>query len=202
MKKLVPLLILMLIVALAGLGVAYGLWSDELEINGVVHTGIVDAHMTLGEVDQGGWWYNGGDDDHEFEEKDVAECYATLKPGPLLTTAYDTIDTPPDKVDIEIKNGYPSFVCNVLVDVYNAGTIPVYVAPPSATNIWGVEDDAVSIELKDCWQEPLQLHPGEDTDMYYPECRVWLHVEQWAKEDYHDYYFEGKFLAWQWNEMP
>jgi hypothetical protein len=206
MKRLVPLFVLLLIVALASLGVAYGLWSDELEINGVVHTGIVDAHMTLGEVDQGGYWDNDNNDDMEFEGKDVGECEAYLVNGPILTTKYDTIDTPPDKVEIMVYNGYPSFACYVEVDVENAGTIPIYVEPPKATNIQGPSlscptCDDVTVRLLDCWDEPFQLHPGEDTATWFPNCRVYIHVEQPAKENA-KYAFEGRFLAWQWNETP
>jgi hypothetical protein len=198
-KKSLPMtaIVVILILALASLGVSYGLWSDTLEINGVVHTGYVDAHMTLGEVDQGEYVPNGTNDDLEVELKDVAECTAELKPGPLGDAP--DYDTPPDKVDISITNGYPSFHCYVEIDVANAGTIPIKVKPPSATNVVNTGGSNLTIETLACWTTDLQLEPGEDSVTAFPQCRVHIHIEQSATEKA-DYYFEGQFLAYQWNE--
>jgi hypothetical protein len=193
-----------LIIGLAALGVGYGLWSDELEINGTVTTGKLDARMTLGEVDQGQYVNNGHNDDLEAEDKDVGECTAQLIAGPQLSTANDTFDTGPDKVEISVTNGYPSFHCYVEVDVKNAGTIPIkvhapgvfLVTPPANANAADIH-----VELHNCWTNDLQLEPGEDTVTQYPDCVVHIHVEQSADENA-TYSFLATIFAHQYNEEP
>jgi len=185
---------LLLVLALASLGIGYALWSDVLQITGIVHTGEVEAHMSLGDVIE-----------EEAEGKDVATCYAELREGPLETDG----DRGPDRVFVRIDNGYPSYVCQVPIDVTNAGTIPIKVERPQLANIynegtgpWG-SGAPVTAEMEGCWVEPLQLHPGESSNMdkYYPNCRIWIHIEQNAAENAL-YEFVGEFLAWQWNESP
>lgn len=193
----VGVLALLLVLALASVGVGYGLWSDVLRISGIVHTGEVNAHLSLGEIIE-----------DEAEGKDVATCTAELQEGPLETDG----DRGPDRVLVRIENGYPSYVCQVFVDVTNDGTIPIKVERPNLLSgfVQGVggwmSGEPVTAEMEGCWAEPLQLHPGESSDMYYPECRIWLHIEQNAEENQNawpnSYEFDAEFMAWQWNESP
>ncbi len=190
---------LLLVLSLATLGVGYALWSDVLNISGIVHTGEVEAHLSLGDVIE-----------HEAEGKDVAICTAQLQEGPLETDG----DRGPDRVLVRIENGYPSFVCEVPIDVTNAGTIPIKVERPKLLNkfaqgVGGWESgEPVTAEMEGCWpeDEPLQLHPGESSDMekYYPDCHIRIHIEQNAEENQNEwpnsYEFQGEFMAWQWNE--
>jgi hypothetical protein len=54
MKKSLPLgaIVMLLILALATIGVGYGLWSKILLINGVVSTGEMNASLSLKEIDE------------------------------------------------------------------------------------------------------------------------------------------------------
>ncbi len=53
-RKVMPfgVMVMMLNVALVGLGIGYGLWSQELIIDGTVQTGEMDPALSLGEIDQ------------------------------------------------------------------------------------------------------------------------------------------------------
>src|SRR3989304_6841781 len=86
---------LLLILALAAIGVGYGLWSQTLIINGFVHTGEMDSGLSIAEIDElfdfndyctPGVYSIGMDcdkdgflnDDLEAEDKDVADRTAGL----------------------------------------------------------------------------------------------------------------------------
>jgi len=55
-RKSLPVvsLALILVLVLAGSGVAYGLWSEKLEISGTVYTGEVDVAFSGPYVTE--WW--------------------------------------------------------------------------------------------------------------------------------------------------
>jgi hypothetical protein len=108
-KKSVQLSIaLVLLLALASLGLAYGAWTDSLTINGNVTTGSlnVDFIGTDGSV-------------------------ADVDP---LNAATCTLDYQDDLVIVTIDNAYPGYQCNPLITVQNTGSIPATVTlnlPPS-----------------------------------------------------------------------
>jgi len=187
----------MLLAVLATLGVVYGLWSQTLTLGAQIETGVVDAHMLLGKIDQGQYRDNSSDD--QVNSKMKAKCYAELLEGPLLTTAYDAIDAGPDAIEIWVENGHPFFHCYVEMSVKNAGTVPIYVAPLEITNISGTLEPDVTVETQECWAQPIQLHPGQAATEMYPNCRVHIHVNKGAPE-LTVFRFEGSVLAWQWNE--
>jgi len=106
---------MVLLVALALLGVGYGLWSKVLYIDTTVATGYVDADFDAattndlpGTVDPG-------------HQKDVATCVVEGISSDLLT--------------VTITNAYPSYSCDVSFLVTNTGSIPVMV---QAYNLTGV----------------------------------------------------------------
>lgn len=200
----VGLLLMGLMIALGALGVGFGLWSKVLTIEGTVHTGVVNAELTIEEVDQGAppFFDDGQNEDHELEGKDVADCIVTLEDG-LSNPGNQTLH-------VEITNAYPSFWCIVNFDIDNIGTIPIKLDQPTiitapagvfftfgfTTNpgstcyfneVNGVGDPN-SIEVHP------QLEPGERTF-----CTLWLHVEQEAEQGaWID--FKATICAHQWNE--
>lgn len=151
-KMRIGTLAVVLLLALAMVGVGYGLWSKTLFINGTVRTGNVDAELSLEAVE-------------EDEDKDVARCSAELR-----STNQDN-----DTLVITIDNGYPSFVCRVTFDVHSTGTIPVHVRRPVWSSV--PPKDAVSMDLQDCYDDGFQLHQSERA-----LCTIWMHVEQGAKQ--------------------
>jgi len=129
------LLFMVLVVALASLGIAFGLWSKTLYINGTVSTGSLHAELSVDAVT-------------EYETKDVGNCSATLG---------QTIQ-PNDTLNIEITDAYPSYECDVRFDVHNTGSIPIHVNQPSLSN---ANPGAVDVSLVDCYAENVQLHTSE-----------------------------------------
>jgi hypothetical protein len=215
-----------LVIALGGLGIGYGLWTDLLEVSGTVETGFVDAKLTKGEVDQGTVTeeeavYNNDnvDDDVELEGKDIAECVATLgsQTDPALGSNVDE-DATNDKLTVTITNGYPSFSCFVEVDVQNIGTIPIKIDALTITNnnptqieVDVVHPDATGELVAGCWDDGLQLEPGatpatgEDTEdaTVFGVCVIRVHVLQAAAESQtgaNAYSFSASISADQWNE--
>jgi hypothetical protein len=206
-RKVVSFSVMMLLIllALASLGVGYGLWSQTLFINGTVHTGEMDANLSLKEVDQtedyndacpGGGYTIGKDcdgdgqlnDDMEAEGKDVAECTAAFRD--------------PYTLEVTISNGYPSFNCFVLYDVHNTGTIPIHVYRPDyfyAGEYMGGAINTAELHVNGwppiCYDDGVQLHPGEEV-----VCALHIHVNQPA-EELSTYTFQVKVFTRQWNEV-
>jgi len=134
-KKSLPMtaVVVILLVALATMGVAYGLWAKTLYINGTVNTGNVDAEFS-GPV----FW--------DEEAKDVGTCEAWLS---ATNQANDTLN-------ILITNGYPSYWCFVAFDVHNTGSIPIHVHQPELA-----APPEVTVLVDGCYAQDTQLHYSE-----------------------------------------
>lgn len=204
-------LFMIMVLALASLAVGYGLWSKILVIEGEVHTGEVDARLSLHEVDQsdsfddfcpqGGYTIGqdcDGDgelnDDLEAEGKDVAECIAELLEEDMV-------------LKVTVRNAYPSFNCFVRWDVKNTGSIPIHVYGPAYfikddffgnaintsflhANVWPPEPPCYAL-----WDEFVQLEPGDEV-----ECNLHVHPNQGAEMNA-TYTFNVRIFARQWNEL-
>jgi len=164
---------MLLVLALASLGIGYGLWSKILFINGTVETGNVDVELSLGDV-----WEN----DHG---KDVGTCFAELL---MIDGA-----TQPNKLHVEVGNGYPSYECFVEFDVHQKGSIPVLVYQPIFTVLPPAAE--VTVSLMNCYADPTQLDFPSETAW----CTLYIHVEQDAIQS-HMYSFEGTIEARAFND--
>jgi predicted ribosomally synthesized peptide with SipW-like signal peptide len=92
-KKLMTGLTILMVVALATIGVAYGAWTDQLNINGNVTTGTFDVRM-----------------DYLYVDAAVAGCNAAISAdGKTLT--------------VTIANAYPGYACGGGVSIRNLGTV-------------------------------------------------------------------------------
>jgi hypothetical protein len=132
---------MLLALALAGLGVAYGLWSHTLVINGTVNTGNVDTRFTKSFTD----------DDNKVDEAaldfyDKGNCPIgsgscdpkEAGPEPQSNTQHRsdkgfgvctaTISVDGNTGTITLNNSYPAYYCTSWFDVKNTGSIPVKVA--------------------------------------------------------------------------
>ena len=169
-RKSIPvaLIAVILVIALALMGVAYGLWSETLTIHGTVRTGKVDAALSLK-----------GTFDNESPEKDTGTCEALLRADFNLLA-------------IRVGGAYPSYECNVVFDVHNAGTIPIHVHEP----LIEVPKEAIEYKLVECYKPDVQLHTGEEA-----WCTLWIHVLQEAKQG-GEYNFTVEIFAHQYNEEP
>jgi hypothetical protein len=106
-KKLMTGLTVLMLVALASMGVAYGYWTETLNINGNVGTGEPDVEFW-------GAWEDGN-------YPDGGVCTGSVDATGSLWT-------------ITLTNAYPGYSCDVGVWVHNSGTIPVKVQPPVLIN--------------------------------------------------------------------
>jgi hypothetical protein len=193
-------------VALAALGVGYGLWSDTLRISGAVATGSINAAFSLHEVDEGlargapdGPKDNGINEDMEAGGIDTAECYARVSnsPTPVVdapvsdSAADDIASRPSDFLFVYLKNAYPSFNCYVDFDVHNIGSIPLKVNQPVIGPQPG--PGILTVELQNCYANGTQLEPGKEA-----LCTLHVHVERGARPD-QLYRFGATICTYQWN---
>ena len=197
-----------LVVALAMLGVGYGLFSDTLRISGAVATGSVNAAFSLHEVDEGlprgapgGPSDNGVNEDKEFGGRDIAECRVRIA-GRLSDAVSDVApdaasDVRPDVAHhgdvlfVLLHNAYPSFNCYVDFDVHNAGSIPIKVNRP----VFGPlpPPNVVSVNLERCYEDGVEIEPGREA-----LCTLHVHVEREA-EPGQVYRFGARICVYQWN---
>ncbi|HEC23586.1 MAG TPA: hypothetical protein ENI95_11805 [Chloroflexi bacterium] len=136
-RKTVVALVAILIIALAAMGVGYGLWFEDLFIWGTVNTGEVDVALSppflvewftneYGDVVAAPWYRPG-----LFEIKDNVYCDAWLEQVDVDWAANygNTMDEGANLLRIIVEGAYPSYHCTVIFDVENIGTVPVHVTP-------------------------------------------------------------------------
>jgi hypothetical protein len=191
MNKRLPLglLAILLIVLLAGVGVAYGLWSETLTITGTVNTGEVDVGLSGPLVYE--WVEVNGKPQLEPKEKDkYAECVAVASDTDPKSDGNETIT-------VTVTGAYPSYHCMVKFDVSNLGTVPVHISkvtPVGAVPAW--------IKATSCYPGWMQIH-------YEESAWAWLLIH-FTNKDYDaglvdengTYTFTFKVDALQWNEAP
>lgn len=185
---------LLLLVAVAALGVGYGLWSKLLLIEGTVETGEVDAIWV------------------PFVEPNILLCNDN---EPFLDDPKEVggvsglIDLEdPQIAHFTITNGYPGYRAECQVEYVNVGTIPLFVEAiefipgPELNNCTVVQDatgsfEASCDELTVRWSNNLctQLDPG-DLPL---GSSLRVQVEQPANEEW-TYTFDIGVLLVQWNE--
>ena len=194
----VLLLVLALLLALASLGVGYGLWSKILTIDDTVHTGTVHAQWTSAVTTDPAGAFDLEDELGNRSDKDVG----------MLECTIDDID--PEILHYTIHDGYPSYYADCEVEWTNDGTIPVDVADlragPEGGPLVSIPFDTwVNLDLNGDRLDDInlmitngllvQIDPGAK-DAY----SVWVHVKQDAPQ--------GKTLGFdvevqlnQWNEQ-
>lgn len=180
---------MVLLVALALLGVGYGLWSKVLFIDGTVHTGNVNAEFLNPFTDDDGVGDGvcgigtGSCDPKEpgpnpgRYDKGFADCTAELD------------ETDPQILNVVIANGYPSYWCTVWFTVENTGTVPVKVQAYNLTGLPEVlEVVPTGLLIGD------QIDPDEEL-----QGGLSIHIKQEADET-EDYNFTAAITLVQWNE--
>ena len=201
--------VVLLFIALASVGIGYGLWSKTLFIDGTVNTGSVDSIFVDEFTDDDNvpddpdkdvgdtgicqlpdCLYGSGSPDPAAsgknvarKDKDVGQCFAEL----------DAQD--PQILNVTIDNAYPSYYCTVFFHIINTGTVPVKI---QSLGLKGADITAgyitghwTEIEVGD------QIDPGED---FMVQGDLDLHVEQSAPQG-ETLTLEGKIQLVQWNEF-
>lgn len=205
-RRILPagVLALLLVIALAAIGLGYALWSKTLTIEGVVHTGEVDAEFVDAFTDD-----DNVVDDPDKDSGDTGECRegeltscdpaaSGRDPKPRYDKDVARCDASIDEEDpqimyVTVENAYPSYFCTVWAHTKNSGTIPVKFQDMDLTahNFTPGVEITVDIFGVDCG---FQLDPGEEV-----QEGGWLHVEQAAEEN-HSYTATIEVDWVQWNE--
>ncbi len=206
MTKRLPLafLAVLLIVLLAGLGVAYGLWSETLTVSGTVNTGDVDVQFTGVKTWEKVYDYNQGKEiDEPLPKKDAANCkWAIQEAG-----------TDKETLVVTAEGAYPSWRCYVEFYIQSVGSVPVHVFKPEGaagnptwpeiscdfTKSYAATESA-SEGLNWGWppQPPsyIQLHKSEKV-----RCQLKVHFDnEDGVAEKSTYTFTYTILAKQWNE--
>lgn len=196
-RKSMPIgvLFMILVIALALLGVGYAFWSETLTIQGTVQTGEVDVEFSTYDpvecVDT-----QAGLCQEEPTLKDAAaECVAKFE-GPVVDPN-DPSNSGPDKLLVTVTGMYPGYHCKVSFDVTSTGNVPVHVKLPKAapTNPTWIKPD-----FSGCYQDGVQLHQGQSTG----KCTIDLAFTNATApiENSDPIIFGWTILAHQWNEDP
>ena len=133
------------LIVLATMGLVYGSWQANVDINGAVTTGNVNVELVV----------IGAQENDAEKGKNFANCSAE---------AFDIVSDAPndpkdDKVQLTINNGFPGYSCNLSINLVNRGSLPVVVSGTVKAN--AASEGAISVTPKtdDC--ETLQLNPGD-----------------------------------------
>ncbi|MEN4011561.1 MAG: hypothetical protein AB1453_15045 [Chloroflexota bacterium] len=189
--RLLPLFVLGLLLLT---GIAYGLWSETLRVEGVVHTGEVY-----------GEWTSCICNDDGLDPLPTPWPYAYPRPirKDVGSTTCVIDEKDPRILRLTITNGYPSYWGNCEVHFANTGSVPVIirgyrVIPHNFTlatsngaengEIWVRYWDGVGAQMEPC-----------DHDTCEQASSLQFHVEQPAKEN-HTYRFSVQVCLGQWNE--
>jgi hypothetical protein len=192
MNKRLPLglLAILLIVLLAGVGVAYGLWSETLTIDGTVYTGEVDVGFSGPYVYEWVEDLDGNVLKEPLIKDKAAECYAKAIDSDTKSDGKETIV-------ITVQGAYPSYHCLVKFDISNLGNVPVHISKPKA-----VGNVPSWVQVSTCYPEWHQLHYNESA-----WASILIHF---TNKDYDaklvdengKYTFTFTIDALQWNEAP
>jgi hypothetical protein len=219
-RKSIPVgtLFMIIILALATLGVGYGLWSKMLYINGTIETGNVNAVFYDAFTDDDGDVDNPEKDngdagtcaEYQYNPAGIGSCDPNkfgpdptryLKDVGYCKAEIDTADA--QKLHITVTNGYPSYYCTVWFDIWNNGSIPVKIqsltVTPDPLEKW-VNGEQVTVALSElaCGD---QIDPVEDPSTLegLAQGDIHIHVEQ-AADPGATYTFDAELLLVQWNE--
>ncbi len=216
MKK-IGMLLLVLLLALGGLGVGFAKWSEPLYINGTVNTGELDWEITnCSMLDT-----FAPPPYHPTETPDYT-CHPGFEYDPVhgyywqldknvgwgeqeLVDSDDDGDN--DTLEVTLHNAYPCYFNSVSFYVRNNGTIPLIIekAVIDSTEIYSTPADPVQIDctgdgyadVEILWGDHLgtQLEPGDPP----VEISFWMHVLQEAPENA-DLHFTIELVGVQWNK--
>lgn len=193
-KKALPVgtMFMVLVIALALLGVGYALWSETLTIEGSVQTGEVDVQFSTYDpvecVDDNGTLTC----PEPAEKADAANCTVEW----LGPDGDSQGDDGSDLLKVTVTGMYPSYHCKVRFDVTSTGNVPVHVWLPEAT---GTIPEWVAADF-DCYEDGVQLHQGDSTGV----CAIDIHFtnDQAPEENSGPFTFGWTILATQFNEDP
>ena len=173
-------LIAILIIALALVGVGYGLWFEDFKIHGEVTTGDLDVGFSDPGIVE---WFTDQDDNAKAVRYQGVSYPTRLEPKfdtVSCTYEYETdvdlpdspepgVDTGEEFLRINITGAYPSYHCLVSFDVTSFGTVPIHLTEPALSPDSETED---WVATKVCFQHvmPPQEHMPTDLVVWYRDA--------------------------------
>ncbi len=176
-------LMLIAVLAMGMVGGALALWWESLTVDVTVHTGTLDASLSVESFGDNETDIAAGMGEDNPEVKNVSNIYCDLSEDG-------------NSITITIENAYPgiTYYCNINLE--NTGTIPFKVYSVSLTgNITDVMTSDSGL-VGDGIYEGLQLHPG---DTAYDTIKITLTNDA---EEGHTYTGVLEIVVEQWNEYP
>jgi hypothetical protein len=202
-KKVLPLgtLFLVLVMALAMLGIGYALWSTTLTDEGVVNTGSFSADWFDVFTDDDGDAYKPG-----YDDGDTGDCGTGAgscdpkEPGPnparytkgVGACAAWIVDTEDHQIlHWQLDTTYPSYYCTVWGHIRNTGSIPMKLQSRSLERSHPAKFTTGFVSGVACG---TQIDPGDLLPI-----GMWVHVEQEAEPE-STYTGNSSYELVQWNE--
>ena len=210
--------VVLLFVALASIGVGYGLWSKTLYVDGTVKTGAVDSVFAPDPFTDDDNQVN----DPRLDSGDTGDCKISVRNGGSCDPAATGPD-PKDRYDkdvglcqaglevsdtglVHLFNGYPSYHCTAWFKVQNTGSVPVKVASikvngqsvdpgvPVDLDLTQDQQPDLSLQVTDI-KTCQQIDPGQDALLNIDQ-----HVLQTAPQDKKELTYKVEVQLNQWNE--
>jgi hypothetical protein len=178
-------ILIVLAILLATVGVGYGLWSEKLVIGGTVRTGEVDVGFS-GPIVYEYVLVNGQWGEEPAAKDPFTGCAAAFYD-------YDPGSDGMEGLAITVEGAYPGYLCDVVFDVSNIGSVPVKITQPIAD-----EDNPALVFVDGCYSNWTQLEPGESV-----YCAIWtLFDNEDGIAENATFNFHFDIEARQWNEAP
>ena len=208
----VAVVFVVLMVALAGIGVGYAHWSQTLTIEGTVKTGELDWEFSSFLI-LDPWEGPGPPPDYHCNDGFTGSPY--LDPdGKNVGWATGVLvdsdgDTDNDTLELTLHNVYPCYFNSISVYVHNNGSIPLIIERVIISSAYETHtltaigyvaldldgDGLDDIEIQWGNNFGLQLEPCQTPD---PEISFWIHVLQAAPQG-ETLSFTMEIVALQWN---
>jgi len=191
----IGVLFLVALMALAGTGAGYALWSETITINGIVNTGEVDIEFSdqlsndpkgalcLDPSEHGAWtypdihtpggWYWIG----ARYTKDVASIDCLLSKVGTVPTEPDNDGD--DTLTVTITNGYPCYHGNIAFSIDNIGTVPVKI---QSIKLVAVSKGGVKIAVNRELVADATVYIDADTGTIYETQETQGTVGPWVQD--------------------
>lgn len=185
-------LVIVLVLALGGLGLSYAVWNESLTVAVLLSTGELDVEFSEPEVRECVDIQDQGQCLPEPAEKEAAaSCLLTYDQA---SDGDSSNDDGEDYLSVQVTGMYPGWHCIVAFSVTNTGSVPVHVAwpqPDSGNPQW------IATDFGTCYDTGAQLHQGQSTT----RCEIDIHLnsEQAPPEASGPHEFGWTILAQQYN---
>lgn len=160
-SKPLAVMVVLMVIALIGLGVGYGAWAEQIIFKSEVSTGELDVRLSNAsatEIEM----YSGGT---------AATCGVALS----SSNTTDSQDDDPDTLTLTIANAYPNYQCTVGFRLSNVGTVPTTINYVSVTGYPEFDITALSCS-------PTFANGGTLNNGAYIDCSVTVDVKDTVDE--------------------